>query len=350
LATSIHHPKSPIAPEQLDAYLSTGWRPAGQGIYTAEFLRADNEQIYGCIQLRLPLRGFTFKKRHRKLLRRNAKRFRVTLLPAEVPDLELEELNQRYLVLHPEKTRDSLDHHVIGEHCIKTLDTHVIRVYDGDKLVAFSYFDLGRETAYTKAGIYDPEYASHSLGIYTMLLEIEWLRDHGVKYYHPGYVAPRYPVFDYKMQFGDMEFFQLSTGKWLPYDHSKAEDPYNLIQVALTQVQTELIGIGITSRVMEYPSYTACYHYQTSDIEMLDAAIFLYVAPTRYGTDLVVTYTIADGIFRLVEIRDSGLRDMNVLPTSNSGQPRYLLPSMVDGVLASSPSAREVVLALGGLG
>jgi len=180
LATSIHHPKSPISPEQLDAYLSRGWRPAGQGIYTAEFLRADNEQIYGCIQLRLPLTGFTFKKRHRKLLKRNAKRFRVTLLPAEAPDPEMEELNQRYMVLHPEKTRDSLDHHVIGEHRIKALNTQVIRVYDADKLVAFSYFDLGRETAYTKAGIYDPEYAAHSLGIYTMLLEIKWLRNHGV--------------------------------------------------------------------------------------------------------------------------------------------------------------------------
>lgn len=347
MATSIHHPKSPIAPEQLDAYLSTGWRPAGQGIYTAEFLRADNEQIYGCIQLRLPLTGFDFKKRHRKLLRRNAQRFRFTLLPAEAPDLELEELNQRYMALHPEKTRDTLDHHVIGEHRIKALDTQVIRVYDGDKLVAFSYFDLGRDTAYTKAGIYDPEYAAHSLGIYTMLLEIQWLRDNGVRYYHPGYVAPRFPAFDYKMQFGEMEYFQLSSGKWLSYNHDNAEDPYDVIQEALTQVQSGLKEIGITARMMEYPSYTACYHYQTSDIEMLDAAVFLYISPTQFGTDLIVTYTITDSIFRLLEIRDSGLRDMNVMSVSNNGRPRYVLPSMVDGVLASSSSAQEIVGAFG---
>jgi len=136
----------------------------------------------------------------------------------------------------------------------------------------------------------------------------------------------------------------------LPYDHDNAEDPYDLIQAALTQVQRELKNMGVTSRLMEYPSYTACYHYQTSDVEMLDAAVFLYITPTRYGTDLVVTYTIADGIFRLVEIRDSGLRDMNVMPVSNNGQPRYLIPSMVDEVLAASPSAREVVLRLGAFG
>lgn len=342
MATSIHHPKSPIAPEELDAYLSKGWRPAGQGIYTAEFLRADNEQIYGCIQLRLQLTGFTFKKRHRKLLNRNGKRFRCTFESATAPDLELEELNQRYLALHPEKTRDTLDHHVIGEHRIKTLDTQIIRVYDGDKLVAFSYFDLGLETAYTKAGIYDPEYAGYSLGIYTMLLEIRWLRDHGVKCYHPGYVSPRFPVFNYKMQFGDMEFFQLSTASWLPYDHDNPEDPYDLIEAALAQVQNELSGTGITGRLMEYPSYTACYHYQTSDVEMLDAAVFLYLAPTVYGTDLIITYTLSDGIFHLVEIRDSGLRDMNVMMVSNNGRPRYVLPSMIDGVLASSPSAVEI--------
>jgi arginine-tRNA-protein transferase len=346
LATSIHHPKSPIAPEELDAYLSKGWRPAGQGIYTAEFLRADNEQIYGCIQLRLQLTGFTFKKRHRRLLNRNGKRFRITVEPAVAPDPELEELNLRYLALHPEKTRDTLDHHVIGEHRIKTLDTQVIRVYDGEKLVAFSYFDLGRETAYTKAGIYDPEYAVHSLGIYTMLLEIRWLQEQGVKYYHPGYVSPRFPVFNYKMQFGDMQFFQLSTGSWLPYDHDNAEDPYDLIEAALTQVKSALFGTGITGRLMEYPSYTACYHYQTADIEMLDAAVFLYLAPTVYGTDLIVTYTLTDSIYHLVEIRDSGLRDMNVMSLSNSGRPRYVLPSMVDGVLASSPSAMEIAGAI----
>jgi hypothetical protein len=61
-----------------------------------------------------------------------------------------------------------------------------------------------------------------------------------------------------------------------------------------------------------------------------------------YGTDLIITYTIGDGIYRLVEIRDSGLRDMNVMMVSNNGRPRYLLPSMVDGVLASSPSAVEM--------
>lgn len=346
MATSIHHPKNPIAPEQLDAYLSTGWRPAGQGIYTAEFLRTDDGEIYGCIQLRLPLSGFTFKKRHRKLLRRNAKRFRFTVEPATTPDPELEELNLRYLALHPEKTRDTLDHHVIGEYGIKALDTHLIRVYEGEKLVAFSYFDLGHETAYTKAGIYDPDYAGHSLGIYTMLLEIQWLRDHGVRYYHPGYVAPRFPAFDYKMQFGEMEFFHLASQTWRPYDHESAEDPYAVIYAALTRVQGELTGRGIRSNMMEYPSYTACYHYQSEDIEMLDAAVFLYVAATAFGTDLVITYTITDGTYRLVEIRDSGLRDMSVVPLGRNGQARYLLPSMVDGTLASADTPAKIVEAV----
>ncbi|WP_187271070.1 GNAT family N-acetyltransferase [Neolewinella aurantiaca] len=342
MATSIHHPKSPIAPEQLDAYLSKGWRPAGQGIYTAEFLRADDEQIYGCIQLRLPLTGFSFKKRHRKLLNRNGKRFRHTVDRATTPDAELEALNQRYLALHPEKTRETLDHHVIGEHRIKALDTRIIRIYDGDKLIAFSYFDLGRKTAYSKAGIYDPDYAAHSLGIYTMVLEIQWLQNNGVLFYHPGYVAPRYPIFNYKMQFGQMEFFQLSTGSWLPYDDQHPEDPYDLIEAALTQVQSALAGNGLTGRLVEYPSYTACYHYQTSEMEMLDAALILYLAPTVYKTELIVTYTIADGIYRIVEIRDSGLRDMNVKPFSNNGRARFMLPAMVDEVLASSPSATEI--------
>jgi arginine-tRNA-protein transferase len=346
LSTQIHHFFTPLPPRELDRYLSSGWRPAGQGIYTADFLRADDEEIYGCIQVRLPLEEFAFKKRHRKLLNRNNSRFKVTYGQAVEPDEELLELNQRYMVVHPDKTREDLDLHVKGEYLVKVLDTRIIRVYDGDKLVAFSYFDLGKETAYTKAGIYDPAYASFSLGIYTMLLEITWLKDRGTKFYHPGYVSPGYAVFDYKLQFGEMEFRQVHTGRWLAFDRNHPEDLYSDNELAL-QLVVDAVKDQVTAELMDYPSFTARYHYQSPSLNLLDCPLLIriYADATNWG-GYVVTYDVELREYQLLHTRDTSLRDVNVKLFSNNGRPRIPNPLSIAKVLLATPAIPEVTDAI----
>jgi arginine-tRNA-protein transferase len=350
LSTLIHHHDYPIPPEQLDAYLSSGWRPAGQAVYTADFLRTDDDEIFGCIQVRLPLADFTFKKRHGKIIRRNAARFRFTCKKAYLPDGELLDLNRRYMLENPDRSREDLLLHVTGEHGWQALDTRIIRVYDKDKLVAFSYFDLGRETAYTKAGIYDPEYARFSLGIYTMLLEIDWLRRQGVKYYHPGYVVPRYPLFDYKLQFGNMEFRRVLTGEWLPYDHAKAEDNYIIMYNALVLLRGHLAESGLITSLFEYPSFTARFHFRTGGMNLFDSALFLTVGHgDLHGQFFIVNYRLETGEYQLLRVRDSHLRDMRGLETSSAGRPRYTIPIVVEKEITTTTSIKEAAAAIAAL-
>ncbi|WP_020571150.1 GNAT family N-acetyltransferase [Neolewinella persica] len=346
MSTQIRHFITPLPARELDRYLKSGWRPAGQGIYTADFLRADDEEIYGCIQVRLPLEGFTFKKRHRKILNKNNQLFRVTYDLAEEPDEELLELNRRYMAVHPDKTREDLDLHVTGEYLVRVLDTRIVRVYDGDKLVAFSYFDLGAETAYTKAGIYDPDYARFSLGIYTMLLEIAWLSEAGIKFYHPGYVSPRYSVFDYKLQFGDMQYRQVHTGRWLPFDQSKPEDLYTDIESAL-QLVVDQVRHLVKVKLMDYPSFTARYHYQSPGLNLLDCPLLIRIdANVSNWGGYVVTYDVETHEYHLVHTRDTSLRDVNIKLFSKNGRPRIPNPLTIAKVLITTPAIPEIVEAI----
>ena len=65
--------------------------------------------------------------------------------------------------------------------------------------------------------MYDPEYDRYSLGFYTMLLEIEYCMELGLKFYYPGYVVPGYSRFDYKLRIGDVDYFDLYSKEWLPF-------------------------------------------------------------------------------------------------------------------------------------
>ena len=75
-------------------------------------------------------------------------------------------------------------------------DSWQFEVRHEGKLVAFSVFDKGEQSIESIKGIYDPEFSSYSLGIYTMLLEIRSaIQDHK-NYYYPGYFAPGCSSFD----------------------------------------------------------------------------------------------------------------------------------------------------------
>jgi len=344
LPTLIHHHATRLPPAELDRYLTSGWRPAGQAVYTADYLRTDDDELYGCIQVRLPLEGFAFKKRHRKLLRRNDARFRVVYDKATTPDEEILALNRRYMALHPDKSREQLDIHVSGEFGNQALDTRIVRVYDDQQLVAFSYFDAGERTAYTKAGIYDPDYAGFSLGIYTMLLEIHWLVEHNYAFYHPGYVVPEYPLFDYKLQFGAMENRQLPTGNWLQFDPAKPENPYRICEAALQKLEDVLTIERMA--LLEYPSFTARYHHSADGVELLDAALLLRVFITLFGDQFIVVFNPHQLRYELLQVAESHLRDVNVMEVSPAGRRRATIPLVLEKELFASASVSEMAAAI----
>ncbi|WP_116126517.1 hypothetical protein [Lewinella sp. IMCC34183] len=348
MATHIIHPQQFLEPENLDAFLERGWRPTGQSIYTSDYLRTDDDELHGCLQIRLPLTDFTFKRRHRKLLRRNGRRFRVTHERAGTPDEELLHVNRLYMREHPDKTREDLEYNVYNEDGQQVLGTHLLRVYEGERLVAFSYFDVGRRVMYTKAGIYDPAYASASLGLYTMLLEVELGLERDFTYYYPGYYSPTFPAFDYKLRLGPMEYRDIASGEWRVHPEAPdpaPADPLVINRQYLNEARLALATVGVRSQFREYPSFTGRFRpVQQGENVMLDAPQLLLIGrPLPLEFYFVLTYDNEGQRYRFDIVRTANLYDMRVQILSKRGTPRFTTPVVVHSRIVESDNLPLVV-------
>ena len=276
-----------LRPEELDRYLAMGWFRMRQSVFTCDILLKEYS-VHNTVWIRTPLEGYNFSKSLRKLMRRNNRRFSSTLTPFFVSQ-EMEELYQRYRdgfkgdlseTLHlsfygedyildnfnsnrsnfPKNasddsfTKDFLqnkqsiieqDRENLGtgeayqeefeqEYAYHNIfDSWMWQIRDpqnNNKLVAFSVFDKGADSIQSIKGVYDYDYSEHSLGIYSMILEICNGLEHGLKYYYPGYIAPGCDSFDYKLRFQPAEFWGFDE-TWKPFE---------LLDIdALPAVQTE---------------------------------------------------------------------------------------------------------------
>ncbi len=332
--------------EQLDKFLTAGWRPIGQQLYTCDFIRTEEDDLFGCVQLRMPLKHHTFKRKQRRLLRKNAELFRYEVLPATDITREMREVNRRYIERNPDKSRPDLEFHVGYYSEKRFINTRQVNVYVKDKLVAFSYFDAGTRCLYSKAGIYDPAYKEYSLGIYTMLLELEWARRNDYHYYHPGYISLGFPVFNYKLRLGEMEYRDCRTGDWHPLpenDPGVPPDPLALHHRAMDALVSGLRSSNITARVKEYPSFTARFYYPGHGGGLVDAPLVCQLeGGIPAGRLTLVSYNHQTLEYTVFNPGLSSLTDIKLQPVGPSGVTRYPRPVPVEIVHLVTDDVREV--------
>ena len=205
---------APAAPPTQDELLTEGFFRAGHTYARTRFLFVA-QRTYSAVWSRVPVATFSFRRSHRRLLTRTRRRFREEIAPY-TPTPEQDAVYAAYQAEHPLDVAESVAE-VFGRHEPHfEFDTHVLRVYDGDRLVAFSCFDLGATTLASLFGCYLPEYARHSLGIFTMLAELEYARGRGLVHYHPGYCVPGLPAFAYKQRLPDLEGRTYRDAAWRP--------------------------------------------------------------------------------------------------------------------------------------
>lgn len=256
-----------LAPEKftaldLDSYLARGWRPYGQRIYTADFIQLNLGEVYSVLPTRLALATHQWRKGQRKLLRKNKEKFQFSVKPASL-DAEKTHINSLYRNHFPDKSVEDLNMHLFHNEK-RIFNTYELCIYDNGKLVAFSFFDLGKQSAYSKMGIYDPEYSQYSLGLYSMYLEIEWLTEQSFSYYYPGYISPETPLFDYKKKIGTLDCWHFQNKEWqsLSSFEANALTPLQLISKKTNALYNALINAGLKARVYDYCFFELSLIYQ----------------------------------------------------------------------------------------
>lgn len=292
-----HFPEK-LSPVELDQYLANGWYRMGQSLFTTHFLNFDND-FFSALWIRLELTGFSFNKRQRKLLRRNAK-FRTIVRRAFI-DEEKESLYQKYRLYFPGTLSPTLHSLMNDELSYNIFDSQEIAVFDEEKLIAFSFFDKGKTSTASITGIYHPGYKQYSLGYFSMLQEIAYSQQHGFAWYYPGYVVPGYPRFDYKLRIGQVEYFQIPRKEWIPYATYKREnDPLVLITSRLQQMEAAIASMGIPSRMVFYPHFAAVLYSLWAE-PYLDYPVFLHCFPHPSDTMCFLVYDLQADQYRALE-------------------------------------------------
>ncbi len=292
-----HFPRK-LAPQRYDQYLASGWFRGSVMLYKVDLLCIESG-IFGVVNIRMNLDRFALKKSQRKRLARCDRRFTFSIGSAK-PDAEKEAL----YALHKDRFKGFI-HPTLNEYLTSgfhrtVFDTREVCVYDGDQLVAVSYFDMGERSMASLIGLQHPDYRQYGLGIYTMLKEIEFGCSAGFKWYYPGYVLDLPSDFDYKLSLGEFEYYT-PTKRWGSYrNFDSSLTTGHQVRTAMEELKEGLTACGIPSTERYYPYFSLGF-MAPWQLEFLTMPHFLELAEVD-GRRLIVGFEPLLKEFRLLDV------------------------------------------------
>jgi len=94
-------------------------------------------------------------------------------------------------------------------------NTREFRYKLNGSLIGLSILDFGGKDISSVYFFFDPDYAKYSLGTYSALYEIEWMRERGLRYYYLGLFVDSCAHLNYKSKYYPNE--RLVNGRWVPF-------------------------------------------------------------------------------------------------------------------------------------
>jgi arginyl-tRNA--protein-N-Asp/Glu arginylyltransferase len=201
-----------VPAEAMDGLWAAGWRHFGRYFFRYSTQPGEHGDAQTITPLRIDLVRFTPSKSQRRVLRKNAD-LKWEITPVRL-DNELRAMFQRHKERFSYNVPDTLETFLGHDPVSGPCECHMLRVFEKDRLIAASFFDVGKTAASSVYGIFEPEQSKRSLGIFTMLLEVQHCREAGLKWLYPGYATHESSAYDYKKQFHGTEMLDWSTGEW----------------------------------------------------------------------------------------------------------------------------------------
>lgn len=197
-----------LRPETYHALMDRGFRRSGQVFYRQRCVGCS-----ACVPLRVPCEEFTPSRSQRRVLRRN------TDLVSEVAAPELTDekyaLYVRYLAGQHPSSRQSSDREGLEEFLYTTaVDTVEMTYRDAEgRLVAVSILDRSPLSLSSVYHYFDPAEHRRSLGVFSVMHEIEYARGVGIPYYYLGFWIEGSRTMHYKANYYPHEL--LLDGRWV---------------------------------------------------------------------------------------------------------------------------------------
>lgn len=295
--SDIHSPFI-LPPPILDTYLAHGWFRMGQQLFTTQFLYFD-EQFYSAFWLRIELPKWTPSSSQENILKRVQKRFRISIDRYEYQP-EDDVLFTQYRDSIPFEHSHSIQQLLTGNAEIEVFQTLSIRIWDGDQLIGLGFFDEGRQSMAGISCIFHPNYRKYSLGKFMMLLKMKRAKEQGKKFFYPGYCAPGYPVFDYKLSLAPHAtyYYKLTSQRWNKWQEN-INLPIRIIQKRLAELSEILSFRGIAHAIHAYPYYDTNTAAHLRRFNLLDQPYFIALHSTQTHQFPIVYFDFLQGCFQL---------------------------------------------------
>ncbi len=201
-----------VTPLQLDLLLADGWRHFGMHFFRYN-LGIYEDEIRRVLPLRIRLADLKLSKSQRRVLRKNSG-LDVKIRPIEITD-ETHDLFER----HKQRFKSGVPNTLYDFLSLDSANAPTrgleVNVRREGKLLAASFFDIGKTSLSSIYAIFNPDETSRSLGIFTMLKEIEYAVENGKIFFYHGYAYEGESFYDYKKRFFALEHFGWK-GEWLP--------------------------------------------------------------------------------------------------------------------------------------
>lgn len=195
-------PETKLTKTSQSRLAALGFRRSGDFVY-----RPNCKDCSACVPARIPVHHFKASRTQRRILNRN-NALTVEICPATAND-ERYDLYARYISARhqdgdmyppsPEQFADFL--------CNSEADSRFIEYRDEGKLVAVAVTDL-LDNAYSAVySFFDPDNQRASYGVYTILSQIEQVKQAGSDYLYLGYWIKACQKMSYKVDYRPVELF-----------------------------------------------------------------------------------------------------------------------------------------------
>ena len=201
-ATTDYRILTEVSPEEHERMIVRGWRRFGM-----QYFRPRCGLCLECVSLRVPLATFQPTKSQRRAWRKCG-HLRVEMGPPQADQ-------ERVALFHAwhanrERTRGwrpttmNLREYALT-FCTPNMCAREMAYFEGERLVGIGLVDVTPRALSSIYFFYHPEIAVSSLGVASVLFEIEWARRMGCTHLYLGYRVSNCPSTAYKAQYGPHE-------------------------------------------------------------------------------------------------------------------------------------------------
>lgn len=190
-----------------DSLMHYGFRRSGDIFYSNAC-----KECSRCIPIRIPVKDFKLSKKYRRILNINSD-IKIENVPPQITDEKIN-LFQKYNSMR-HNNKDNCMNHLMSLHN-GYVGIHEMDYFIDNKLVAVGILDLGENSSSSNYFYFDPDYSKRSLGIFSVLKEIEFTQESGRDFYYLGFYIEESPKMCYKSQYQPAQL--RLHGKWTDFD------------------------------------------------------------------------------------------------------------------------------------